>query len=101
MKVTKTQINRVERYEKIFDEVSAAAKQLSASLEEFEKLLPGAQKLDAYYTGSEWKKDFASDEEGLFPPGMKRGVLSEDGVYNLLEEIREIKERAAALGNGE
>ena len=33
----------------------------------------------------------------LLPTDLKRGVLSEDGVWNLLEEIRAIKERMQDL----
>ncbi len=29
---------------------------------------------------------------GLLPKGLKRGVLSEDGIYNLLEEYKEVSE---------
>ncbi|MBK6087256.1 DUF4298 domain-containing protein, partial [Ruminococcus difficilis] len=36
--------------------------------------------------------DFAADEAGLLPKGLKRGVLSEDGIYNLLEEYKEVSE---------
>ena len=45
--------------------------------------------LEAYYTSDEWKQDFAA---GLLPKGLKRGVLSEDGIYNLLEEYKEVSE---------
>ena len=40
----------------------------------------------------EWKRDFADDEAGLLPKKLPRGVLSEDGIYNLLEEYREVSE---------
>lgn len=43
--------------------------------------------LRTYYSG-DWKKDFEMDEEGCFPEGMKRGVLSEDGLYDLLDEVK-------------
>ena len=46
-------------------------------------------KLEAYYSSSEWKRDFADDEAGLLPKKLPRGVLSEDGIYNLLEAYRE------------
>ena len=36
------------------------------------------------------KEDFAADESGEIPADIKRGVLSEDGIYNLLERNREI-----------
>ena len=42
--------------------------------------------LSAYYGSAAWKRDYAADEAGLLPPSLKRGVLSEDGIYNLLEQ---------------
>ena len=46
--------------------------------------------LEEYYLSYEWKKDFEADEEGLLPKDLKRGVLSEDGIYDLLEEYKEL-----------
>ena len=43
-------------------------------------------KLSAYYSSDAWKRDYAADEAGLLPKDLKRGVLSENGIYNLLEE---------------
>ena len=40
-----------------------------------------------YYEGGTWRSDFALDEKGLLPQDLKRGVLSEDGVYNFLAEL--------------
>ena len=40
--------------------------------------------LASYYSSREWKEDFAADEAGLFPRSLKRGILSEDGLWNLL-----------------
>ena len=48
------------------------------------------EELERYYASPESKEDFAADEAGQFPKDLKRGVLSEDGIYNLLERIREI-----------
>jgi hypothetical protein len=45
------------------------------------------QKLDVYYRSDDWKQDFADDEAGLLPKNLKRGVLSEDGLYNLLSSF--------------
>ena len=47
--------------------------------------------LEAYYTTT-WLSDFEADEAGLLPPDLKRGVLSEDGIYNLLEEYKRVEE---------
>ena len=40
--------------------------------------------LAEYYGSDEWKQDFADDEAGRLPKDLKRGVLSEDGLWNLL-----------------
>ena len=37
--------------------------------------------------------DFAADEAGNLPPDLKRGVLSEDGIWNLLSDYREIQKK--------
>ena len=42
------------------------------------------------YSGDDWKRDFADDEAGRLPNDLKRGVLSEDGIYDLLEEYGEL-----------
>ena len=44
------------------------------------------QKLTNYYESPDWRSDFESDERGELPKGLKRGVLSEDGIYNLIEQ---------------
>ena len=42
--------------------------------------------LENYYFGPIWMADYKADENNLIPPGLKRGVLSEDTLYNLLCE---------------
>ena len=44
----------------------------------------------AYYDGGDWLSDFTADEAGLLPEDLKRGVLSEDGLFDLLERAREL-----------
>ena len=41
--------------------------------------------LEAYYTSGEWREDYEADERGELPPDLKRGVLSQDALYDLLE----------------
>ncbi|MDT3357162.1 MAG: DUF4298 domain-containing protein [Bacteroidota bacterium] len=41
--------------------------------------------LREYYESGLWREDFEADEQGKLPRLMKRGVLSEDGLWNLLE----------------
>ena len=42
--------------------------------------------LSDYQSSGKWRQDFARDERGELPPGLKRGVLSEDALYNLLAD---------------
>lgn len=40
--------------------------------------------LEEYYLSPQWREDLAADEAGLLPPGLRRGVLAEDTIYNLI-----------------
>ena len=67
-------IERVEKYERLFDEATAKIDQ--------QKLAA----LNTYYTSGQWRDDYEADERGELPPDLKRGVLSQDALYDLLEE---------------
>lgn len=41
--------------------------------------------LTRYYESGLWLRDYEREEAGVLPPELKRGVLSQDGLYNLLE----------------
>ena len=43
--------------------------------------------LRQYYNSGQWLADYAADEVGLLPAGLKRGVLSQDALDDLLCEI--------------
>ncbi|MBR4162624.1 MAG: DUF4298 domain-containing protein [Solobacterium sp.] len=84
------QIERITKMEKILDTSNAVAQSLLQALTEFEENIPEYNLLVSYYESSEWKNDFEDDEKGLLPKDLKRGVLSEDGIYNLIETNQEI-----------
>ncbi len=63
---------------------------LESAIADLQAYQTEVKKLEAYYTSADWKKDFALDEAGKLPAGLKRGVLSEDGVYHALERNREL-----------
>ena len=83
-------VKRIEEMEAILDRAFAVMADLEKSISEFESLQSEIQKLEAYYTGKEWKADYKLDEQGKLPQDLKRGVLSEDGIYDLLEKNREL-----------
>ena len=39
-----------------------------------------------YYFGGQWLADYMADERGELPQNLKRGVLSQDGLWNLLSD---------------
>lgn len=83
-------IERIKEMEAILDRATRVMNELESKLAEFEALQPDIQKLEQYYTGKAWKRDFKFDEEGKLPADLKRGVLSQDGVYELMERNREL-----------
>lgn len=86
----KAETERVRRMEAILDAANEKLDALECALNELRAYQNEIQQLEAYYTGEDWKKDFALDEAGNLLADLKRGVLSEDGVYNMLERNREL-----------
>lgn len=80
-------IKRIEQMEALFDRVLLVYETLPASAFETPFLQEAVQTLSHYYFDGEWMHDFALDEEGRLPKTLKRGVLSEDGLYNVLCDL--------------
>jgi len=79
--------------EQLFDLAKKAMEEPMISLETYEKAQEVIAVLSEYYGSKEWKQDYADDEAGLLPKDLKRGVLSEDGLWNLLSDWQEVKTR--------
>ena len=80
------QVQRIEYYETLLQRAEQILKNEDSSYTELELYI---RELDDYYTGPFWKEDFAADEAGLLPADLKRGVLSEDGIDDVLQAYRE------------
>lgn len=87
------QIERIRQMELRLERSAAAVMELSAALDKYEAALEDIKALDAYYGSEEWKQDFSDDEAGRLPADLKRGVLSEDGIWNLLSDAKELNNR--------
>ena len=85
----KTTIERIQKMEVYFDTLSSVARSNPQILKEDVNLQKMLYELTSYYESGQWLKDFEADERGELPKDLKRGVLSEDGVYNLLSEFKE------------
>ena len=75
------------------ERVAKAVMELSAALENYQAVQEDIAELERYYGSEAWKQDFADDEAGKLPADLKRGVLSEDGIWNLFEDVRELNNR--------
>ena len=80
------QIERIQHYEMLLDRVAPVLENLEEALDAFEGIQEDVQELSAYYESDEWREDFEADEAGRLPLDLKRGVLSEDGIYDVLSE---------------
>jgi hypothetical protein len=85
-------IERIKQMEACLEQASAAVKELSAALKQYEEAREAIKTLDKYLGSKQWKLDCKADEDGKLPKDLKRGVLSEDGIWNMLEESRRLDE---------
>ena len=74
------QIERIQYMENLLDFIIEARKEQNKSA----KIQEAIRILAEYYASDDWKRDFADDEAGLLPKDLKRGVQSEDGIWNVL-----------------
>ena len=80
-------INRVQQMERYFDVLQKAADENPDAFRNDDSIQEMLQILVQYYESGQWLQDYGLDEQGMLPQHLKRGVLSQDGVYNLLSGI--------------
>ena len=93
----KALVARVRAMEERYDAASRALGGLEEVLDGYEQVAEDLAALRDYLESGRWRKDFEADEAGRIPAGVKRGVLSEDGLYELLEEADRMRERLKEL----
>lgn len=92
-----TQIERIQHMEAILNEVKDGVAQLNKAVDHYRELQPLIQELSAYYGSADWNRDYDDDQDGKLPAELKRGVLSEDGVYDVLTDHRDILRQMLSL----
>lgn len=90
-------IERIKAMEQRFDSALKAAAELDEAIERFKDSVQDVEALIAYYESDIWRSDYEADAEGKFPANLKRGVLSEDGIYNLLTDYQRLKEMVGCV----
>ncbi len=78
---------RIQRMESVFDALLHALDSDPHALRTDPALSAMLEELTAYYCSPQWLADYDADQLGLLPPDLKRGVLSQDGVYDLLSSL--------------
>ena len=86
-------VRRIFKMESILDEALRRMDDAEEAPQEFLDYQTEIKKLDEYYSSQDWKNDYVMDEDGLLRKDLKRGVLSEDGIYDALERNKELMER--------
>ena len=88
-----TRIERITYMESLLDKSEEVLRRLEQALSDFAAIQPAIAELEQYYTSPEWRSDFEADEAGLLPHDLKRGILSEDAVYDLINDNQRLMER--------
>ena len=82
-------IDRVRQMEQYMDEISEVLKNNPAVVKDDAELCKKIEILTDYMDSGQWLLDYEADERGELPKDLKRGVLSQDGLYHLLCEVTE------------
>ena len=88
---TAERIERITKIESKYDDVKPKIEAFEESLSNMKNVLEDVKILSDYYS-NEWRGDFEADEQGKIPNDLKRGVLTEDTLYDLFGDIYQIGE---------
>ena len=81
----------MDRVGAAIDELNAAAEKVNMEVAAYQEHRGEVPALAGYMDSGQWRKDFEADGRGELPEGTLRAVLSEDGLYNLLQDIAELE----------
>ena len=84
------QIERIKTMEEHLNKAEAAVKALSDALDLYTEAMESSETIDDYLVSDEWQQDFDDSEAGRLPKDLKCGVLSEDGIWNVVDTSREL-----------
>lgn len=91
------QIERIQTMEQHLDKALSAIRALDQALEQYADAQDSIEILKTYLSSKEWKKDFSASEDGRLPADLKCGVLSEDGIWNMLDDVRALNSEMLRL----
>ena len=77
--------------EQRLNNAETAVTAMEKAVEQYLSALEDLRALDAYLGSDAWHSDREADEASLLPQDLKRGVLTEDTIWNLLERHHELQ----------
>lgn len=80
--------DRIRQMETRFEELQNAEKRNPSAISGDASLKEHLERLTRYYESGQWLRDYELDEQGLLPQDLKRGVLSQDAVYDFLDRLK-------------
>ena len=84
----KLAISRIKKMERYLEEVQCATNNTPDIVRQTPALQKKISKLAHYYESGLWLQDYERDEEGMLPQDLKRGVLAQDTLYELLGRFK-------------
>lgn len=94
---SKADLARLTDLEQLLTQQELLIKEMSAILERFEGQRDAYRRLRAYYGSKDYQKDLDWEELGLWGQ-LPRGVLSQDGIYNVLMAYHQLGLQFSDLG---
>lgn len=91
-------INRIKINETKLDEINIVIHNLEKVINDYKNISNKIIDINKYYGSKNWFNDKEYFENGKIS-NIKAGVLSEDGVWNLLERIKELNEEISNITN--
>ena len=86
----KINFNNIIKMENIMVDQENQVKELEKLLKDVNLKISDYKKLFDYYYSDKRNKDLECDEKNLIPDEINRGVLSEDGLYNLFLDTHDV-----------
>ena len=83
-------VKRIAEMEERFDSLQQSVRALEDALSLSQDFRDNYKALKKYMDSGKWLKDYEVDEKGGLPQDLKRGVLSQDGLYDLLQDASDL-----------
>ncbi len=92
-------LQRIATMESIYERSRTAMDTLMAAAKQYLAVQQELKTLANYYASPQWLADFDADCAGKIPSDMKRGILAEDTIYDLLTDIPRLQQLLKKIRN--